>query len=95
MEECGQEVTDNTSDNRNERDITGNYYDTGNFYPGEQGVRVEFSWLKIIGQYLFWFGSFYAQYKVCLHSISLSPPLQVYSWILILLFGPLYSLLFS
>ncbi|VDM70106.1 unnamed protein product [Strongylus vulgaris] len=38
--------------------------DTGQFQEGERGTRVVFSWAKIIGQYLFWFGSFYVQYQV-------------------------------
>ncbi|XGW01377.1 hypothetical protein V3C99_013935 [Haemonchus contortus] len=45
------------------------YYETGEFRAGERGKRVIFSWAKIIGQYVFWFGSFYAQY-------------QIYSWII-------------
>ncbi|KAK6029761.1 hypothetical protein OSTOST_04122 [Ostertagia ostertagi] len=44
------------------------YYETGEFHAGERGKRVVFSWAKIIGQYVFWFGSFYVQY-------------QVYSWL--------------
>ncbi|EPB68261.1 hypothetical protein ANCCEY_12642 [Ancylostoma ceylanicum] len=39
------------------------YYETGQFQEGERGTRVVFSWAKIIGQYVFWFGSFYAQYQ--------------------------------
>ncbi|VDK48488.1 unnamed protein product [Cylicostephanus goldi] len=42
------------------------YYETGEFHEGERGTRVVFSWAKIIGQYVFWFGSFYAQYQVSL-----------------------------
>ncbi|KIH67133.1 hypothetical protein ANCDUO_02534 [Ancylostoma duodenale] len=48
--------------------FTARYYETGQFKEGERGTRVVFSWAKIIGQYVFWFGSFYAQY-------------QIYSWI--------------
>ncbi|KAK6055803.1 hypothetical protein COOONC_06693 [Cooperia oncophora] len=44
------------------------YYETGEFHAGERGKRVVFSWAKIIGQYAFWFASFYVQY-------------QIYSWI--------------
>ncbi|PIO77664.1 hypothetical protein TELCIR_00254 [Teladorsagia circumcincta] len=39
------------------------YYETGEFHAGERGKRVVFSWAKIIGQYVFWFGSFYVQYQ--------------------------------
>ncbi|KAL6743206.1 hypothetical protein Aduo_016279 [Ancylostoma duodenale] len=44
--------------------FTARYYETGQFKEGERGTRVVFSWAKIIGQYVFWFGSFYAQYQV-------------------------------
>lgn len=44
--------------------FTARYYETGEFQKGERGTRVVFSWAKIIGQYVFWFGSFYAQYQV-------------------------------
>ncbi|KAK6767115.1 hypothetical protein RB195_026489 [Necator americanus] len=40
------------------------YYETGQFQSGERGTRVVFSWAKIIGQYMFWFASFYAQYQI-------------------------------
>lgn len=40
------------------------YYETGEFVPGERGKRVVFSWGKIISQYVFWFASFYAQYRI-------------------------------
>ncbi|VDL87462.1 unnamed protein product [Nippostrongylus brasiliensis] len=40
------------------------YYETGEFVHGQQGKRVVFSWAKIIGQYVFWFASFYVQYQI-------------------------------
>ncbi|VDO64152.1 unnamed protein product [Heligmosomoides polygyrus] len=49
------------------------YYETGEFQPGVRGKRVVFSWAKIIGLYVFWFASFYAQY-------------QIYSWICMKMF---------
>ena len=45
-------------------EILANYYATGEFNVGEEGTRVEFSWAKIVGQNLFWFGSFFAQYCI-------------------------------
>ncbi|CAI4225012.1 unnamed protein product [Auanema sp. JU1783] len=45
-------------------EMLANYYATGEFQPGERGQRISFSLAKIIGQYIFWFGSFYVQYKV-------------------------------
>ncbi len=41
------------------------YYKEGVFHKGEEGQRVHFSWWKIIGQYVFWFSSFYVQYRIC------------------------------
>ncbi|CAD5223859.1 unnamed protein product [Bursaphelenchus okinawaensis] len=40
------------------------YYKYGTFVDGEPGQRVVFSWRRIIGQYVFWFGSFFVQWKV-------------------------------
>ncbi|KJH46321.1 hypothetical protein DICVIV_07626 [Dictyocaulus viviparus] len=45
-------------------EMLGRYYETGEFVPGQRGTRVVFSWGKIIGQYVFWFASFYAQYQI-------------------------------
>ncbi|KAE9413279.1 hypothetical protein Angca_007838 [Angiostrongylus cantonensis] len=44
--------------------LAAQYYETGEFVPGERGKRVVFSWGKIISQYVFWFASFYAQYRI-------------------------------
>lgn len=41
-----------------------NYYKYGTFNLGEVGHRVEFRWRRIIGQYVFWFGSFFVQWKL-------------------------------
>lgn len=46
-----------------------NYYKTGEFHPGERGTLIVFPWSKIIGQYAFWFISFFVQ-------------LRVYKWLL-------------
>ncbi|GMR59930.1 hypothetical protein PMAYCL1PPCAC_30125, partial [Pristionchus mayeri] len=59
-------------------EMLANYYAKGVFHDGEEGTRVEFSWLKIIGQYSFWFGSFIAQY-------------YIYKWVLLRLLGLLLA----
>uniref|UniRef100_A0A0N4ZWW2 PlsC domain-containing protein n=1 Tax=Parastrongyloides trichosuri TaxID=131310 RepID=A0A0N4ZWW2_PARTI len=46
-----------------------NYYHTGQFSDSDVRRPVEFEWKKIITQYIFWFGSFYIQWKA-------------YSWLL-------------
>ncbi|CAJ0954490.1 unnamed protein product, partial [Mesorhabditis belari] len=52
-------------------DMLGRYYETGEFFRGETGQRVVFSWTKIIIQYIFWFGSCYLHWKL-------------YTWLLML-----------
>uniref|UniRef100_A0A7E4W1C5 Acyltransf_C domain-containing protein n=1 Tax=Panagrellus redivivus TaxID=6233 RepID=A0A7E4W1C5_PANRE len=44
--------------------ILDNFYEFGEFNRGETGQRIAFPWSKIIGQYLFWFSSFYVQIKI-------------------------------
>ncbi|KAI6186369.1 CBN-ACL-14 protein [Aphelenchoides besseyi] len=39
------------------------YYKWGTFNEGERGHRIVFPWSRIIGQYAFWFGSFFLQMK--------------------------------
>jgi len=40
------------------------YYKHGTFHEGEKGKRIAFKWSRILGQYLFWFTSFFVQIKL-------------------------------
>jgi len=40
------------------------YYKYGTFHEGERGKRIVFPWSRIIGQYVFWFTSFFLQFEL-------------------------------
>ncbi|KAI3422120.1 hypothetical protein GPALN_012653 [Globodera pallida] len=46
-----------------------NYYKTGEFTPGEEGERIVFDWLRIVGQWAFWITAFVLQVKFAVWAV--------------------------